>query len=142
MSTAWEKHEDFIEKERQRNLSMIQKAPFWWSMTLAITFWLIVILILAAHSFGETLTIDRSGCYNVTEGYNLCEAAARSGSKHLTLTCNIRHATCAPLDPGDYTFKVIRGVPYCKLAESYGAVCIEIQARPYNAIYIRWEGIR
>src|SRR5271166_6459042 len=53
MSTAWEKHEDFIEKERRRNLSMIQKAPFWWSMTLAITFWLIVILILSAHSFGQ-----------------------------------------------------------------------------------------
>ena len=53
MTTAWEKHEDFIEQERRRNLSMIQKAPFWWSMTLAITFWLIVILILSAHSFGQ-----------------------------------------------------------------------------------------
>lgn len=53
------------------------------------------------------------------------------------LMCTPWAATCAPLTPNeDYDFEIVHGLPECRWTAQLHEPCIEIRARPYDAIYV------
>jgi hypothetical protein len=92
------------------------------------------------------LTVDSAGCWNVYGSdqpawmrLDVCQARAHQTVQghrvNLSLMCNVKHATCQPLTPGDvYEFQVVSGLREC--GKSVGKVyCVEIHGRPYNTVY-------